>query len=178
MKERFRRKYLVDTPYQLSQVAILLVANILTILIISALLSWFYLLVWDGSVAYNHNQRVPVYLLAAALIVIVSTVFFSLRRSRIIAGMMLKIQLLLEDAEKGIYPDRDFTFRQSDHFRELAAPLDRCLKLLKNAKENSHGETVEKLTELAAQIDNDGIDQAMVSRRLKQIATGLHQPLM
>ena len=67
MKRRYTRKLWVDPRYQVVQMAAVVLANILVALLIAGLLSWFYLLVWDGSVAVNHNQRIPIYVAVAAL---------------------------------------------------------------------------------------------------------------
>ena len=98
MKRRYTRKLWVDPRYQVVQMAAVVLANILVALLIAGLLSWFYLLVWDGSVAVNHNQRIPIYVAVAALAVTLVTVYCSLRRSRAIAGMMKKLHTVLSEA--------------------------------------------------------------------------------
>jgi hypothetical protein len=125
------RKYLVDSGYQLTQAGILVAANVLVALLMAALLSWFYLLEWDGSIAYDHNRRIPLYILSLTLIVIVVATLLSLRRSRRIAGMFTKLNRLLESAAGGELPEREVSFRRSDDFRELAGPLNRCLARLR-----------------------------------------------
>ena len=135
MNTKFKRKFLVNPPFQLKQVSVLLVANILIVFLISALLSWFYLIAWDGSVAYNHNQRIPEYIAVCTLLVTLATIYISLRRSRSIAGMMKKIQVVLEDAAIGILPARKLTFRRSDYFQQLAAPLNDCLEISESSRQ-------------------------------------------
>lgn len=130
MKRSYRRKYLVDIGYQFAQAGLVIAANLLVALLMAALLSWFYLLEWDGSIAVDHNRRIPVYILTFMFVVMLGTTLLSLRRSRMIAGMFLKLNKVLSDAAEGILPEREISFRRSDYFGQLADPLNRCLRRL------------------------------------------------
>jgi hypothetical protein len=127
MRNKHKRAYFVDPGYQLPQLAVGLLVNILVVLLLTALLSWFYLLAWDGSIAYNHNRLIPVYIFTFIACVALAASFFSLRRSRELAGMMKKLHRVLDEASCGNFPEGEVVFRKSDHFSSLARPLNDCL---------------------------------------------------
>ncbi len=160
VKRNDRRKYLVDGRYQLTQVAVVLCANILAVLLTSAMLSWFYLIAWDGSVAVNHNQRIPYYIATCVLVVILCSVFFSLRRSRSAAGMMTILHTILDNARRRTFPECAIAFRKTDYirFRQLAEPLNDCLNQLERLQASDYAALMERLEDLAAGIEKGEID--------------------
>ena len=172
-KSYYRRKYLVDGRYQLSQAAAVIIANVMVLLLISALLSWFYLIAWDGSVAVNHNQRIPFYIMICVLIVTLFSVYFSLRRSRSVAGMMKKLHTVLENAGQGVFPEKKLVFRNSDYFRQLATPLNECLNQLQKKQGVDEAAMIGSLQELVDRIEQDEIDNAGVKRSLGEIIRAL-----
>lgn len=164
MSRRFHRRLLVDPRYQFFQMAAVVLANILVTILIAGLLSWFYLVAWDGSVAVNHNQRVPVYVAVAALTVTLLTVYCSLRRSRAVAGMMHKLHAVLDNAGQGRLPESRLTFRQSDYFAQLADPLNRCLDRLR--QQQGDPASPGRLRELLDEIDGGSADLPRVRAAL------------
>lgn len=159
MRRKYKRKLLVNNGYQFRQMGIVIVSNILVLLFISALLSWFYLLVMDGSVAYNHNRKIPLYILSGLGIVIFLSAYCSIRRSRTIAGMMKKLQAVLEDAGRGILPERKLVFRKEDYFDELARPLNNCLEKLKKNPLDSRGDVLIQLETISHKLENGKADK-------------------
>lgn len=123
---RCQRRYLINTRYQVTQAGVAIAANLLVILLMAALMSWFYLLYLNQGVSANHNRLFPMYIAAAALMVIVISTFWSLRRSRRVAGMMRKLDIVLMDAANGKFPESPLIFRKGDYFRWLASPLNSC----------------------------------------------------
>ncbi len=65
-----RRRLLINTRYQLSHLAVTLVVNLLLMLLIAVLISWFYLLFFKGNLVCDHNRLFPLYLVAVALAVV------------------------------------------------------------------------------------------------------------
>jgi len=161
------RKILVHPRYQFVQLALVLVTNIVVTVTISALLSWFYLLAWDGAVAYNHNQHIPLYVALFALAVTSLTVFFSLRQSRAIAGMMHKIYETLDDADRGVFPDGRLEFRANDYFRQMADPLNRCLDRLRRGRADAILRA--RLDNLVGEIDSGAVEPAAIRQALHAI---------
>jgi hypothetical protein len=159
----------VDKKYQFSQAAVGIAANVLVSLLIAGLLSWFYLLEWDGSVVYDHNNRIPLYVLTFILITIFSSSFFSFRRSRIIAGMMKKLHAVLDDASQGIFPERDVVFRKNDYYRQLAIPLNGCLKRLRAQGDDPSSAMIGELQRLVAAIEGDGMEAAEIACFVKEM---------
>ncbi len=169
--KKVKRRYLVDGRYQFTQLLAVVLANILVVLLVAALLSWFYLLAWDGSVAYNHNQRIPVYVVGCLLVVILASSYFSMRRSRETAGMMKKLRSVLENAGKGVFPEQPLMFRRSDHYKDMAEPLNTCLEQLK-AQQEQEGQTDirQRLKELADEIEQGRWTQEQLVQKLQDIA--------
>nr|WP_321465070.1 hypothetical protein [uncultured Desulfobulbus sp.] len=164
MSKRYSRKLLVDPRYQVVQMAVVVVANILVTLLVAGLLSWFYLMAWDGSVAVHHNRRIVLYISGAGIVVTVLSILFSLHRSRIVAGMMKKLHQVLENALQGDFPPQDVAFRKNDYYPQLAEPLNRCLDRMRCAQPQMR--LREDLKCLLAEIDSGGVDLAAVRHSL------------
>lgn len=169
MKKNYKRKYLIDAPFQLKQVSVLIVANLLIVLLISALLSWFYLIAWDGNAAYNHNRLIPIYIATTALLVTLATIFLSFRRSRAIAGMMHKLQLVLEDAALGVLPERRLVFRKSDYFQQLATPLNNCFDLIRSGQNVDSYEIAKDLNNIIVKLETEDADHTELQNRLAEL---------
>lgn len=178
MKKGYRRRYVVDGWYQFSQAAAAVVANILVLLLMAALLSWFYLLVWDGSIAINHNNRIPVYIVCCLAIVTLFSIFFSFRRSRIIAGMMEKLYSILDDASRGVLPERDVVFRKNDYFSELETPLNACLQTFRNSEGFDRSAVVARIENLLHQAETNGMDGREIRKELAMVAEELRAELV
>ena len=172
MKEKtYHRRYLVSGKYQLTQVAITLIANLSVALLMTAILSWLYLLAWDGTIAYNHNKMIVVYFAVAALIIIATSSFLSLKRSRYVAGMFNKITLILKQASAGDFSERPIVFRKEDQFRDIAIPLNECLKQLKQ-QHAINLELRERLTAISPTIDTKLLTTDQLNKELQR-AIGL-----
>ncbi len=165
----FKRRLVVDTKYQFRQAALIITANVLVLLLVAALLSWFYLLVWDGRVAYHHNPRVAAYLWCCLAVVVMGTTLVSLRRSRMTAGMMRKMHGVLENAGQGDLPDREVQFRKKDYCREIALPLNDCLDQMRR-----YQATVKELEagfdSLLGMLERKEIEQDEVSQCVQTMA--------
>jgi hypothetical protein len=171
---RQRRRYLVHLRYQLPQAGAALAANLLVMLFMAVLMSWLYLLFYKGNLVGSHNQIFPLYLAGAALVVMLLSTLWSLRRSRAVAGMMGKIFLVLTDASRGEFPRQPLVFRQSDHFRDLARPLNACFVRMKRLQANQE-EAMEVLEGLQEALQRDDLDREIVGTRLAE-AIKLLQP--
>lgn len=173
-KEKFRRKYIVNKKYQFGQVAAVLAANLLVAVLMAVLLSWFYLLVLDGGVVCNHNRQVPVYLAGATLIIVLLSMFWSLRRSRSIAGMIKKLDSVLTEAGHGIFPDSPLVFRKGDHFTSLSVPLNRCIARLRE-RDNCRAVAVPAIQTLVDRIDSESMSNKDVISGLTDIIAQLEE---
>lgn len=169
-----RRRLLVDLRYQLTQLGVALAANILVMLLVAVLMSWLYLLFFKGNLACSHNRLFPLYLMATALGVIVLSTLWSLRRSRTVAGMMRKLEYVLNDAAKGRFPDRALIFRKGDYFTGLAGPLNACLVRMKK-QENRMETAIESLQGLQIVVREGKVDREEVSRRIDAVMAILKQ---
>lgn len=174
MKGKYKRAYFVDLGYQLPQLVAGVIAIVLVALLLAGLLSWFYLLAWDGSIAYHHNRLIPVYVLSLILVVAVVMAIFNLRRSREIAGMMKKLQRLLEDASQGTFPEQEVTFRKSDYFAPLASSLNACLRQLRVTQASIKNQGPADLVSLADETKKLG----KRVEALSQICTDLQKKLV
>jgi len=130
-----RRRYMVHPRYQLGQAGIFLGINLLLLLLAALLLSWFYLFYFQGHVVCNHNRAFPWYLTAVGLLVLLLSSLWSLRRSRSVAGMMRKLEIVLSNAARGVFPEQPLVFRRGDSFGELARPLNDCVVQLKRQRQ-------------------------------------------
>lgn len=168
-KKGYKRRYIVDCGFQFGQAAAVIIANIFTVLLISALLSWFYLLVWDNSLAVNHNNRIVIYVGVCIALVVFLSVFFSFRRSRIIAGMMKKLHNVLDDAARGVIPERAVVFRSNDYFSQLEVPLNGCLQTIRKQDGFNKYAAIADLEKLHKRIEIEKLDSLEVVSSLEKI---------
>jgi len=171
-REKFRRRYLVNPRYQLTQAGVAIAANIVVALLMAALMSWFYLLYLNKGVACNHNHLFPFYVIGATLVVILVSMELSLRRSRAVAGMMCKLDIVLRDAAKGILPDSPLVFRKGDYFGLLARPLNDCFAQLLFQR-NSQFAALDALRALKSRIGAEAMSDEQISRHLDEIIAEL-----
>ena len=146
MKNKIKRKYLVAPRYQLSQAGIILLSHLLVALLVTGLLSWVYLFMLNSSIAFDHNRQIPWFLAAMVLLITAITTWWVIRHSHRVAGAMFKVDQTLSRAAKGDCPDREISFRKGDHFPQLAASINDCLKGLQAC----HKERDDIITDLAA----------------------------
>lgn len=171
-REKFRRRYLVHPRYQLAQAGVAIAANIVVALLMAVLMSWFYLLYLNRGVACNHNQLFPFYVIGATLVIILVSMALSFRRSRAVAGMMCKLDMVLRDAAKGILPDSPLVFRKGDYFGLLARPLNDCFAQLRFYK-NSQAAALDALRELKRRIGAEAMGDEQISHHLDEIIAEL-----
>jgi len=129
--KKIRRRFLVNPGYQLSQGGVILASHLLVALLIAGICSWFYLFVMDNGVVCNHNREFIRYLCAGALFVTMVTVFWAVRYSCSVAGMMIKLDMIMKEAGRGNLPSGSIAFRQKDHFPWLARSMNDCFAQMK-----------------------------------------------
>lgn len=164
---------LVNTHYQFPQAGVAVISHVIVGILVASFLSWFYLLIFDGHVVCNHNRVIPWYLASIGLVIVLLSIYSSLRRSRTIAGMMLKIETTLNKAATGEYPDKPLVFRKNDHFKVLAPALNRCLITLRH-QDKQLQKTASRLDNLKQKV-NSNEDRREVGRRIDEIIAELKQ---
>ena len=167
MKEKkYKRKYIVNRKYQFAQAAVAVSANLLTGLLVAALVVWFYLLFYGGPVVADHNRDLPVFLIAVALAVATASSLWSLRRSHSVAGIVKKMEIVLQNAARGTLPEGTLTFRKGDCFPALADPLNQCLNRQKDMTGAIESST-RILSEVLGGIENGKVNEAEISVAVK-----------
>lgn len=162
-----QRKFLVNSRYQLPHAGVVLVSQLVVAIIAVGATAAFYLLFFQGGVIMDHNRAVPWFLLTVTVVALGLTLWFSLRRSRRVAGLMLKIEALFIRAARGEYPDRPLVFRKDDYFKELAGPLNACLVATRE-KDRLLRECRAEVAELLQQGAQDGVP-VTVRQRLARL---------
>ncbi len=170
MKKGYKRKYLVNGRYQIPQALAVLLANVLALLLAVAVLAWFYLLVWDGSLAVSHNNVIPMLVGCCLVILFFSSAYFSIRRSRKIAGMMKKLNMVLHDASLGEIPNIPLAFRKSDYFKEIETPLNLCLLQLKLSHQGGTHDVLQKIQGISRDLDGGVVTEKDIQKRIQKIA--------
>lgn len=174
-KNRIRRALLVHARYQLSQAGVVLLANLLVVLLVATLASWYYLMVLDSRLVSGHNQTFPVLLAGCALVVVLFSTWWSLRTTRRVAGQFRKVADLLEGAAREEFPEHAVTFRTDDHFPQLSGPLDNCLRQmrrLRDERDAARQVVNEVMEELALGVE----DRQGLVRVLGRLEDGGRQP--
>lgn len=167
-----KRKLFINRRYQIPHAAITLCSHLLVSMVTTIMVSAFYLLFFHGGITFNHNRLLPWYLLGMGSIILSSTLVYSLRRSRRIAGLMLKIEGTLARAARGQFPDHPLIFRKDDFFKELAPTLNACLLTIKE-KEQRLENLRDQLDNLLALVEKEG-DAPTACARLQMIINELH----
>jgi hypothetical protein len=170
-----QRKFLVNSRYQLPHAGVVLVSQMVVAIIAVGATAAFYLLFFQGGVIMDHNRAIPWFLLMVAVVALGFTLWFSLRRSRRVAGLMLKIEALFIRAARGEYPERPLVFRKDDYFKELAGPLNACLVATRE-KDRLLRESRVAVAELLQQCSQDGVPTS-VRQRLAELDALLSAPV-
>jgi hypothetical protein len=172
-----RRRLLIDSRYQLGHLAVILSANVLVMLLIAVLISWFYLLFFKGNLVCDHNRLFPFYLGGIALVVMLVLSLWSLSRSRSVAGMMRKTESVLVEATEGSFPQKPLIFRKSDYFGTLAGPINTCIARMQR-QDQRRAEAVRLLSALQQHLaEGDGMDRETLRASIGAIRAGLEDPL-
>jgi hypothetical protein len=167
MKKRVRRSTWVDPKYQLAQAAVGVAGNLLVAVLMAALMSWFYLLVFRAPLGVSHNRLVPLLVAGAILFVMVASAYVSFRRSRALAGMVRKIGMVMSAAAEGRFPDRPLVFRRDDYAAGLTEPLNRCLVEMRRRRQDAE-RAAARLQELADAVRGEAIVGPAVATLLEE----------
>lgn len=170
---RQRRRLLINNRYQLRHLAVILTANLLLMLLISALVSWFYLLFFKGNLVCNHNRLFPLYLAATTLVVVALLTLWCLNRSRCVAGMMRKIEMVLAEAAQGRLTGQRLAFRKNDYFAALADPINDCITRM-NLQNQQQMAAAQALRELQLELAQRPEEGDAVHRKIETIIAGLN----
>ena len=166
--KKIRRKYLVNHRYQLSQAGVVLLSHLLVALLMAALLSWFYLFMLDGAIACNHNRQLPWYIVGLTAVIVLSTTWWTIRRSHRVAGSIFKIDKTLRLATSGEFPSQPFSFRRKDHFPELADTINRCLQGLQNCHE-ARNSILTVLLAVQARLENGELSSDQAAEAIRTV---------
>ncbi len=170
---RKNRKLLVDRHYQLRQAGATVVGHVFVAILMAVLLSWFYLLVLDSGMVTNYRRAFPGYVMVAVLLIALGSLLVSLRRSRRVAGMLAKLNLVLADAARGRFADRPLRFRRDDYFTALAEPLNACLTALQR-RSVCQRRVTSGLEMLRSRLERGTIDHAELVERFDLLLGELH----
>lgn len=170
---RKNRKLLVDRRYQLRQAGATVVGHVFVAILMAVLLSWFYLLALDSGMVTNYRRAFPGYVMVAVLFIALGSLFVSLRRSRRVAGMLAKLNLVLADAARGLFADRPLRFRRDDYFTALAEPLNACLTALQR-RSVCQRRVTSGLEMLHSRLERGTIDHAELVERFDLLLDEFH----
>lgn len=175
MKQQRSRRHLIISPhYQTSQAITTIILTVLVALLVAFLVSWFYLLFFNTRLVTNYSLEFPLSLGGAIIILLVCSMFWSLHHSRIIAGMVKKIEKVLSDGALGKFSSQPVQFRTNDHFKELASPINCCLLRLKNQQtilEKQH----RGLQELDQQLASGKTDSESIRSEIARLLAQIHE---
>lgn len=131
MRSQKSRRIIVDWKFQFKKALAVTAINVVLMLFMAAILSWFYLLAWDGSGIVVHNIHVPMLVVIAVAAGLIFSLIWSLVQGRMVAGSAKKLADVLKKAAEGDIPDLPVRFRKTDYFRHvLEGPLNDCLARL------------------------------------------------
>ena len=85
-----KRRSQIDTKYGSRQAALIIGVAVLVLVLVATLISWLYLLAWDGRVACPISPWAALYLWFCLAVSVMGTILVCLRRSRITADMSRK----------------------------------------------------------------------------------------
>ncbi|WP_319406538.1 hypothetical protein [uncultured Desulfosarcina sp.] len=133
MKKRFRfRSQLVDKNFQLSFTANILLIAGFSMLATTVVVSWTFVYILNDHLATSvWNQSYVVKFCVIMGCIAVGIFFWTVWRSRSIAGPVIKIRKVLRVAAEGCFPEQPVVFRRGDAFPGLAEDLNRCLETMR-----------------------------------------------
>nr|WP_320115817.1 hypothetical protein [uncultured Desulfuromonas sp.] len=177
MKHRLpKRHYLVNHRYQLGQSLIIILSHSVVALCVAIAVSWYYLFLFDQRMFCDHNGSFFFYVLVAVATVLCGVLVWSIRHSHHVAGMFLKIDLLLKDAARGKYPQQPILFRQSDHFRWLSASLNPVLKRMRDSDQHLRN-VCDKLDPIVGHIANNDHNLQWLAKDLRKLQQEINRYL-
>ncbi|PIE38510.1 MAG: hypothetical protein CSA53_04110 [Gammaproteobacteria bacterium] len=172
---RSRRRYIVNGRYQFGQVMVTILANSLMLILSFCLLIWFYLMILDGSTAYSHNSAVAGYMVVSLVVITAASSYCSFRRSRRIAGMMEKLEKLLDDASRGVFPEQRIVFRRDDYFTRLEGPLNACMEVMQEGSNPDRAALLSGLSALARRLEDENPDRETMKNEINELLHGVNR---
>lgn len=172
LKGQFKRRYLIDKRYQLTQSLGLVVTHLLVALFAVLMTVWFYLFVIDRRLIHNHNSALLVYLFVGAIVLTSISVYASLCHSHRIAGMIYKLEMIFKDVRLNRYPDKPVSFRRRDYFHWLTPSLNDALNHCRQ-QETALDDLYKKIEVVRTEIVNGNLrDMRMVADELETLDRG------
>jgi len=129
--KKIRRRYLIDTPFQLALAGNMLLIVAVAMAAAVLMTSWVLVYVMQERLSGAIDVAYWMKLGIIFLFILAGIAIWTVRASHALAGPVYKTRLILQNAAKGKLPDRPVQFRRGDAFRALAADLNGCLDAMR-----------------------------------------------
>ncbi len=153
MKNKFKRKVIVNPKLQLGWAFFVAVLQIPGILLTGFAMSWFYLIYLDSNLTVSCNTSSLVILAILCLLFIAGVLFFIARRTTTIAGPIKKLRIIMSEMAQGHPPEQHISFRKGDWFSELENDLNTMSRTL-NQTNKVRTHTRQALERFKADLEN------------------------
>lgn len=156
---RCKRRYLVNSRYQLPHVGGVVVLSIINGAIIAAVAAWVLLFGLDSRMSTNLSASF-LYSIAGVFVITAGfSMYWSLRYTRHIAGLLHKVTVVLRDIADGKPVGEPVRFRKNDaEFKSLEREINRLFEII-DRREDSHRKTAILLNELREKLNSDAFSR-------------------
>ncbi|WP_300672559.1 hypothetical protein [Desulfoluna sp.] len=168
MEGQPRRRYLVNTRFQVNHILSISVMVIFAFLVISLCMGWFYLHCSDDRLVCHHNATILWRVGIIFLFFMTGMMLWSIRYTRAIAGPIETLCETLKKAENGSFPEHPVRFRRHDLFKRLAAPLTACLTSMQRTR-TTLDQTLDRLEALRGDLAQERMVSSEIEEALEVI---------
>ena len=134
-KNRNRKNYLINKPFQMKHILAILLVQVLTVVFTSIVATYLIYFVLDtNAVQISHNYGFLLQWGIMLLTALVIGAFLIVKFTHNIAGPIYQACRQLNDAANGDIPSEEVVFRKKDHFKELQNNLNECFKTMRTYK--------------------------------------------
>ncbi len=125
-----RRKYLINKPFQLGYTANMLLLQLLGFTTSAGVVAWIFLVVLNRRLTHSLDQTFLLQFGSIVTVLIIGTVFWTIRYSHTIAGPIYKSRQVLKEVADGRLPVMPVVFRKRDAFKPLADDLTNMIQVV------------------------------------------------
>jgi len=126
-----RRRYFIDTKFQLALAGNMLLIAGLGIMATALISSWFFIYFMTDRLSGDLNTGFMLKLGIVFFFMLIGIAFWTVIRSHAMAGPIYKTRQILRAAARGEFPKEPVCFRRGDAFIDLAADLNTCLSVMR-----------------------------------------------
>ncbi len=138
LKRIARKRFFIDRRFQLTMAGSMLLTALVCMFVTALGVSWLHVYFLNGRLWADMDTAFWVKAAVIAGFMLTAVALWVVYSTHAVAGPICRIRRVLQDAARGVFPDRPVRFRHGDAFQELAKDVNACLEIMKRNR-NQHG---------------------------------------